>query len=531
MSLHDPTPLSARELAALVSTGQIAAREVVQAHLDRIAEVNPELNAVTRVLVARAIFAADAVDIARAAGEPVGVLAGVPVTVKENHDVAGTPTTFGVPALAQVVAARDAPAVTRGCGRPVRSRSRVPTFRTSCCAGTPTAACTARLRNPWDATRTPGGSSGGDAVAVATGMAALGLGSDLGGSARVPAMATGVTALEPTQGRVPMAGPPDQLPSMTQQLFAVVGLLARTVDDLMLAFGVVAGADPADLWSVPVPAELGYSGGSARCRVAVTVDPGGGGADPLVQDGVRRTAAALEAAGWRIEPVDPPACERGAQLWMRLISTELAASAAMFEQLAGDDARAFVRDAVAGTPPLERDALVAELGHRTVLARPWSEFLTRVPGGPRAGRDQPAAAGRGGPARPGGRRPADALDAAGARRHRGGVPSSRRPSRFRRAGAPATGGPGDRRPLRRDPRTRSGTRHRVRLPQPRPQLSSVGPWSMTKNSSSSGHPARGHRHPPDRASPRPAPRGRGGCGGSWPRGRWPSRPTLLRNKP
>jgi amidase len=375
MTRSDLTQLSARGLAGLVRDGQVSARDVVQAHLQRIDEVNPELNAVTRVLEEEALAAADALDAARAAGATVGALAGVPVTVKENHNLAGTPTTLGVPALAGAVAERDAPAVARlrAAGAIPIARTNLPDFmlrwHTDSSLYGPT-------RNPWDPTRTPGGSSGGDAVAVATGMATtLGLASDLGGSLRLPALANGVLALKPTPGRVPMAGSPDRPPNMTQQLFAVAGPLARTVDDLLLAFAALAGPHPADPWSVPVSLNALPDRSSSR-RVAVTFDPGGSGTDLVVQEGVRRAALALERAGWQVELADPPDSERAAQLWMHLMSTELAATGAMLEQLAGQDARTFLHDAVASAAPLDRDALVAELDHRTVLARRWSEFLS-----------------------------------------------------------------------------------------------------------------------------------------------------------
>jgi amidase len=364
---------SALALAALVRSGQVSAREVVQAHLDRIVRVNGAVNAVTWVLADSALVAADRLDRARAGGAPLGPLAGVPVTVKENHDLAGTPTTLGVRALAGQLADQDAPAVAqlRAAGAIPIARTNLPDLMLRWHTDSSLHGAT---RNPWDPARTPGGSSGGDAVAVATGMAPLGLGSDLGGSLRVPALSCGVAALRPTPGRVPFAGAPARPPSMTQQLFAVPGPVGRDVADLHAALATLAGPDPADPWSLPVPLEDPASWPRGR-RVAVTLDPGGGGVDPIVAEGVGRAAEALERAGWQVQQADPPDVEAAAQVWMRLVCTEVAATRAVLEQLVGPDARTFLRGALAFSPPLGRDGLVAEFARRTAIARRWAEFL------------------------------------------------------------------------------------------------------------------------------------------------------------
>jgi Asp-tRNA(Asn)/Glu-tRNA(Gln) amidotransferase A subunit family amidase len=162
-------------------------------------------------------------------------------------------------------------------------------------------------------------------VAVATGMAPLGLGSDLGGSLRVPALACGVAALRPTPGRVPFAGATSRPPSMTQQLFAVPGPIGRDVADLHAALATLTGPHPADPWSLPVPLE-DPAAPPARRRVAVTMDSGGGGVDPIVAEGVRRAAEALDRFGWQVQQADPPDVEAAAQVWMRLLGTEIAAA-------------------------------------------------------------------------------------------------------------------------------------------------------------------------------------------------------------
>lgn len=175
----------AGDLARMIASAEVTSTEVVEAYLARIEEVNPDLNAVTVTLADEARAAAAAVDRAVAAGGSLGPLAGVPFTVKENIDVAGSATTWGVAALAGQVASTDAPVVARlrEAGAIPLARTNLPdsAFRWDTVSGR-----AGRTRNPWDPTRTAGGSSGGEAVALATGMTPLSLGNDLGGSLRVP---------------------------------------------------------------------------------------------------------------------------------------------------------------------------------------------------------------------------------------------------------------------------------------------------------------------------------------------------------
>lgn len=208
---------TACELARLVRTREVSAREVVQAHLDRIGQVNPALNAVTVVLADSALRAADDTDTAlRQAAlrrdEPPGPLCGVPMTVKENINVAGSATTLGIAALRDAVAQRDAPHIgqLRAAGAIPVGRGNMPEFgarwhTASALRGT--------TRNPWSARHTPGGSSGGDAAAVASGMVPLGMGNDGAGSLRWPAACCGVAALKPSLGRC--SSPPGRRPRAT----------------------------------------------------------------------------------------------------------------------------------------------------------------------------------------------------------------------------------------------------------------------------------------------------------------------------
>src|SRR5437868_1108957 len=196
--------LPATELAQRIARRQLSSAEVVAAHLARIDAVNPALNAVVRVLADEARAAAALADKKLADGETVGPLHGVPFTVKENIDMAGLPTTWGVPALAQAVLPVDAPVVER-----MRAAGAIPIARTNL----PDMALRVHTdsslhgltRNPWHPGRTAGGSSGGEAAALASGMSPIGLGNDIGGSLRNPANACGIASIRPSCGRVPEA--------------------------------------------------------------------------------------------------------------------------------------------------------------------------------------------------------------------------------------------------------------------------------------------------------------------------------------
>ncbi|MGI9009070.1 MAG: amidase, partial [Streptosporangiaceae bacterium] len=243
---------SALQLAAMIRGGEVSSREVVQAHLDRVAAVNPSVNAVVRLLPEEALAAADAADRAVAGGAELGSLHGVPVTVKENIDLAGTPTTQGVPALAGATASMDAPQVERlrAAGAIPFGRTNLPDFGLRVHTDS---ALHGLTRNPWNPQRTAGGSSGGEAAALATGMTPLGLGNDLGGSLRNPAHCCGVASIKPSTGSVPGATviQPEDLP-ISFQLMAVEGVMARRVADVRAGFTAIAGQHPRDPSSVPV---------------------------------------------------------------------------------------------------------------------------------------------------------------------------------------------------------------------------------------------------------------------------------------
>lgn len=366
----------AREIAERVRARDVTAVEVTREHLDHIAKTDPGLNALPVVLAGEALAAAAEVDRRIAAGETVGPLAGVPVSVKINIDVRGSATSSGVAALAGQVPERDAPVVERlrAAGAVVVARSNMPDFGMRWHSDSGTHGATV---NPWDATLSPGGSSGGEAVALATGMSALGLGNDYGGSLRLPSLAAGTLALKPTTGVVPTASDlPPQDPSPTMALFGVQGPMARTVDDLAVAFGVLRGRHSRDPLSVD--AELHERPGPVP--VALVVDPGGLGVDGEVAAGVHRAADALRAAGHAVHEVDPAVVVESARLWLSLVITDLEVTlAGVMRQIGSPGAVTFLDDFLAIGEVLDRDGYVAALVARHALTRAWGELTDAYP--------------------------------------------------------------------------------------------------------------------------------------------------------
>ncbi|GAA1698549.1 amidase family protein [Microcella alkalica] len=367
--------LSTLELAESIRLGRTSAREVIDAHLDRIDEVNPHLNALTVVFHDRARALADEVD----AGRVTGTFAGVPFTVKENIDLTWSASTSGWTFLADAVPSADATMVRRllSAGAIPIGRGNMPDFGLRWDTVND---LFGRTLNPWDEDRTAGGSSGGDAVAVAAGMAPLGLGNDYGGSLRLPAYAAGVCALRPSEGRIPspVAVSNEPVP-LTLQHFAVNGPIARTVDDLDAAFSIMHGADERDPLAVTLPHPRTYEGPR---RAAVVRNPLGWGVESSVALGIERAAEALAERGWQIVDAEPPMLEEAAVLWRRLSTAEMLGAflPGGLPQPLSDGATQYFLDAASETEPF---AAVEDYGmawaRRITVAAAWHAFQVENP--------------------------------------------------------------------------------------------------------------------------------------------------------
>ena len=365
--------LGALEIAAAVRNRQTTSREVLDALVDRIDAVNGDLNAVVALLGDEAVKAAEAADRAVADGELLGPLHGVPITVKENIDVAGWATTQGVPALAEAIAPVDAPVVERmrAAGAIPFARTNLPDFGLRVHTDSSLRGLT---RNPWNPDVTAGGSSGGEASALAAGMTPLGLGNDLGGSLRNPAHCCGIVAIKPSTGVVPDASslPPEDSPLLFQ-LMAVQGVMARHVTDVRAGLLAVAGAHPRDPLSLPVT--LTPADQDAPLRVAVLAEPPGGTTDAGVAGAIRRTADALADAGHDVAEASPSSYARSVELWAQLLLPDVRAVRPLFDELMSDDARAFLDYANDYLPSVDTATWAMLFIERHAVAREWSAFF------------------------------------------------------------------------------------------------------------------------------------------------------------
>jgi amidase len=368
---------SAVELAAMIRDREVSSREVVQAHLDRIGAVNPHLNAIVRLLPDQALAAADAADRTVADGATLGALHGVPFTVKENIDVAGTPTTQAVPALAEAVAPVDAPQVERlrAAGAIPLGRTNLPDFGLRVHTDS---ALHGLTRNPWNPRRTAGGSSGGEAAALATGMSPLGLGNDLGGSLRNPAHCCGIASIKPSSGAVPRATviPPEDL-NISFQLMAVEGVLARRIADVRAGFTAIAGQHPRDPLSVP--AIFTDLNPGERPAVAVIPEPPGGRTHPEIAAAVRRAADALADDGFKVTEAVPPDYEQAIELWATILAADLRVIKPLLDQVMGAGGRQFLDYGLEYMPAPDLAGWAAAHTTRDGVARRWSLWYQEYP--------------------------------------------------------------------------------------------------------------------------------------------------------
>ncbi len=310
------TFLSAVSLAQRIREKKLSSVEVVETHLRRIDQLQPKLNAFVEVNQDRALRRARIADEALGRGEQPGSLHGVPLSIKSSIDVEGLSSETGSRLRAGYRASTDAPLVSR-----LKNAGAIILGTTNCpellMAWETDNLLHGRTQNPWDLSRTPGGSSGGEAAAIASGCSAGGVGSDGGGSIRVPAHFTGICGLKPTPGRIPATGhfPPSLGPFA---LLGVVGPMARTVGDVKLLFETLQGPEDGDPSSVPIAIRWPTLQELKRLRIGYFEDDECTPVTAETRSAVRTAAEALARAGFEVRPFRPQGLEQARHLWWQL---------------------------------------------------------------------------------------------------------------------------------------------------------------------------------------------------------------------
>jgi len=356
--------LDATDLARLIRTGRASARDAVQSCLSRMDSVNPALNAVVRRMDDEALAAADAADAARARGEALGPLHGVPVTTKVNVDQKGHPTDNGVVAYKDLIAIEDSPVVAnlRRAGAILVGRTNAPAFSMRIFTDNALHGCTL---NPLDRAITPGGSSGGAGAAVATGIGAIGHGNDIGG--------------KPTQGRIPAynESAPVERP-MLAHLMSAQGPLTRSVADARLALAIMSQRDPRDPWWVPAPLEGPKPKGPIK--VALAKIPSDMKVDVSVRAALTQAADDLQKSGYRVEEVEVPDINGVWRTWADVLTTEVVAlQEAGMMAVTSDDFKIAWKGMRKGANILDREGFMRATADRNAHIRRWQMFFEDYP--------------------------------------------------------------------------------------------------------------------------------------------------------
>jgi len=367
---------SATEIAGLIRRREVSALEVTRDALQRIESVNAAINAIVDHRPDEALTRAAEIDQSLARGENPGPLAGVPVTIKVNLDQNGYPTTNGLRLQRDLIAHEDNPGVEniRKAGAVFLGRTNTPAFSYRWFTNNLLHGATVNPRRPG---LTPGGSSGGAGAAVAAGMGALALGTDIAGSVRYPAYACGVHGLRPSTGRVPAFNASGPERAVSAQLMSVTGPLARSVADIRLGLQVLAAGSARDPFWVPAP----LSGPEAPRKAALCPRPDGLDTAPEIIEHLQQSASRLRGAGWQVQELDalPPMKEAVAlqlRLWM---GNGYAAQLAAAEKEGDAGALTALRGQRKLAESMTLDNFANTFVQRATLMRSWQMFLQEWP--------------------------------------------------------------------------------------------------------------------------------------------------------
>jgi len=301
------------EVTAAIRTKKISPVEIVEAHLSHVESLQPKLNAFVHLDAAGALKQARAEEAAILRGDPLGPLHGIPVTIKSSIDVAGWPCPAGSLLRKDYVPRADAPLVSRlkAAGAILVGNTNTPEFLM---AYETNNRLSGKTSNPWNLDYSAGGSSGGESAAIASGCSMGGVGSDGGGSIRVPAHFCGICGLKPTPGRIPASG---HFPSGAGAFgwIGVVGPMARTIADVRALFEVMAGPDAGDAHSAPVPMRVYREEDLRSVRVGILQSPALGKATPETYAAVEHSGKLLKDRGFHVAPFELRGLDRALELW------------------------------------------------------------------------------------------------------------------------------------------------------------------------------------------------------------------------
>lgn len=366
---------SAVETAARVRDRSVSITEVVGAHLERLAEINPRINAITQV-VEDSLELAKTLD-ARRSTDATPILHGVPVTTKINVDQAGFSNSNGVPAYNDAICESDSAVVhnLKSHGAIVIGRTNTPEFSMRWCTSNPVHGVST---NPWDARVTPGGSSGAAAAAVATGIGALAHGNDLGGSLRYPAFCCGVASIRPSLGRIPAFNPGAKTarPPITQTM-SVQGPIARSIGDVRLGLQAMSARSPSDpLWTAA------SSSGRKRTdevTVGCCTNPFTSDIDPALVKAMETARTGLRDAGIKVVETIPPEAEHAAKVWGQLLMTETAILMGdTIRRLGSAEITQVLETSIGHFGVLDLPAFLTAMQERLRLQKAWSEMFENV---------------------------------------------------------------------------------------------------------------------------------------------------------
>jgi len=358
---------------------KFSSEEVMYSVTERMALHNPRLNAVVDDYSDEAIAEAREADRILAAGEVVGELHGVPVTIKSNVDVEGKPTPNGLPAFADLIAPADSPVVSnlKKAGAIIIGRTNTPELSIRFTTDNP---LHGRTLNPWHEDASPGGSSGGASSAAAAGFGPIHHGNDIGGSLRWPAFNCGLATVKPTIGSVPAwlpSAPAER--GMLAQVMSVQGAICREVRDVRLATRLMAQADPRDPFWMPVPFE-GWPEESGAIRVGVTSECYGHSIHPEITASIDRAAGYLSDAGFAVEQVTTPSVDDAANCWLRYLGNELKSFLMPVAREHGSKTVQKILEWYFEIGEVD-DAEDYRIGikERTAMTREWDVFLDKYP--------------------------------------------------------------------------------------------------------------------------------------------------------